>query len=317
MQAKEQYGVKLETELVEKLEQIKYENGFKSRDELLAFLEETYRKTKKLSDEEHLDLSHYDEMEDDAKNAIKDGFELIVTTLKQYTKKTKHIAYELEGEKESLAEDRKGLESQIKDIKISNSEEMKKLSDEHKTYLAKKDDEVISLKGEIRDIIKEKESLKLSLETADKEAINLRSIADNTKLTIDENKHLKEDIKTLTSSHEDKLKEIKTSHSEMIDALHSQTRELQNKNLALNETNGKNISDNRFNEQEISRLNTSIEYLKTEHQKEITAITKKHNDEKYSLKEEILELKKYERENIALQTKLTIISEDLEKKKDK
>jgi len=313
MQTKEQYGVKLETDLINRLEKIKYENGFKSRDELLAFLEETYSKTKKLSEEEHLDLSHYDEIEDDAKNAIKDGFELIVATIKQYSKKTKNAAHQLEIEKVSLSEERIGLESELKDIKISNTEEIKKISNEYKAELIKKDEDIIALKSEIRDISKEKETLKLSLETADKEAKNLISIAENTKLIIDENKQLKEDIKTLSSSYEDKLKEIKNSNSEIIDNLHLQTRELQEKNLALNETNGKNISDNRFNEKEINRLNTNIEYLKTEHQKKITAITKQYNDEKYLLKEEIFELKKYEKENIVLQTKLVIAYEENEK----
>lgn len=313
MQAKEQYGVKLETNLIERLEQIKYENGFKSRDELLAFLEETYTKTKKLSDEEHLDLSHYDEIEDDAKNAIKDGFELIITTIKQYNKKTKHIAHQLEKEKETLSEDREGLENQIKDIKISNSEEIKKITDEYKISLEEKNNEIISLKGEIRDISKEKESLKLSLETADKETNNLKSIANNTKLIIDENRQLKEDIKALTSSYEEKLQEVKESNSKTIDNAHLQIRELQEKNLALNEMNGKNISDIRFNEKEIIRLNASIKHLEEEQQNKIALITKQHNDEKYLLKEEILELKKYERINIELQTKLDILSEDQKK----
>ncbi len=312
---KEQYGVKIDTELVDELEKIKFENGCKSREELLGLLAEVYKNQKNLKEDEQLDLSHYDELEDDAKQAIKDGFELIITTVKQYNKKTKQAAHELEQEKESIAEDRLVLENQLKDIQLAHSGEIKKINEEHKLELKNKENDIVTLKSELQDVSKEKQTLETRLQTAYKETENLKSIAENTQATMNTNLQLQKEIKDLNDLHAEKLDTIKISHSELTNSLNAQIKELQNKNISLIEENSKLSSDNRFNEKELSSLKSDIIHLKSEYQSNLDLISKGYNDEKHLLKEEILSLKSYEKENIALQTKLTMAYEEIERLK--
>jgi hypothetical protein len=302
--AKEQWGVKVEEALFDLLEQIKFEKRFGSRDELLEFLANQYKKQSELQINEQLDLSQYDEIEDEAKKSIKDGFELIITTLKQYNKKTKFQASKLEEEKTSLDEARNVLTNQIKDIQLSHNEEIKKLNIEHNTNLKLKNDEIVELKNIINLEKVKKETIRKSLESLGKEMENLRSIAENTQVVIKENKDLKISIEELKKTHYSNLEkfdkekqELKNSNNEEIKSIRSDMKELQDKYLIVLSDKTEILSINKFNEREIDFLKKQLETQREEHFKEIKKI---ENDNM----NEVIKLKEFEKENIVLKTKL-------------
>lgn len=313
--AKEQYGVKLDPELIDELEKIKFDNGLRNRDDLLALLVNQYNKQKELSFDEQLDLSQYDEIEDDAKKAIKDGFELIVSTIKQYNKKTKFLASQIEQDKELLDEERGSLQDQLKDIKLQHNEEIKKINDEQKDILKLKDEELISLKTEMNEINKEKDELNKNLISMNEEMTNLRSIAENTKAVIDQNKQLNLEIERAKETHAIKVEELSKASKQEIDKLKEELKESQNNYLKILTEKSEISSSDNFNKKELLRLNDVISELKEKQKSDQELLLKQHQVEVEKLKKDILSLKEYEKENIKLQTKLELANEEIKKKK--
>lgn len=305
--AKEQYAVKIEQELFDELEKIKFENGLRSRDELFELLTSTYKKQSQLDVSEQLDLSQYDEIEEDAKKSIKDGFELIITTMKQYNKKNKFHASQIEKDKISLDEKREELENQLKDIKLKHNDEIKKIEEDHKITIKLKDEDILSLRNDINSEKVEKEILKSRLESLNKEMENLRSIAENTKVVIEENKQVNRDIRDMKDNQEQKKKELeedkqnlKNLHNEELKKQRDELKELQEKYLNVLSEKTEIISTNKYHEKELESLKNEIKSLKEDQYKQIQILETNHT-------KEMIQLKEYEKENIILQTKLELL----------
>lgn len=305
--AKEQYAVKIEQELFDELEKIKFENGLRSRDELFELLASTYKKQSELDEEEQLDLSQYDEIGEDAKKSIKDGYELIITTMKQYSKKNKYHASQIEKDKISLDEKREELENQLKDIKLQHNDEIKKIEEEYKNIIRQKDEDMISLRNDINSEKVEKEILKSRLDSLNKEMENLRSIAENTKVVIEENKQVNRDIRDMKDNQEQKKKELeedkqnlKNLHNEELKKQREELKELQEKYLNVLSEKTEIISTNKYHQKELESLKNDMKKLKENQDKQIQILETNHT-------KEMIKLKEYERENIILQTKLELL----------
>jgi len=271
--AQSQYNFKIEDELKEQAEILSKE--FENKEEFLKTLLNTYTRVQANNINTNIDMSKYDDIEENTKKILSDAFKHIIYSIQANNTNNKQLALSVEKDKIAISDERIYHESIIKKLQAEYNQSLLDLKEQHHEELKREAHKLIIAQNDLSEIRDESMKISLQLSSKDKEIEQLKAIAEHTQELRKENKEFREYIDILKKQHHEELK-----------------REAEKLIVAQND-----LSELRDESMKISLQLSSKD-------KEIE-ITNKVQEE---LKKEIARLKLFENENIKLSTKLEMVT---------
>jgi chromosome segregation ATPase len=211
-----QYNFKIESDLRDRVEQALVTSGLSGKSEFLEAMVTVYQTHLASQEESEIDMSRYQQTNDQTKEAIQKAFMHILSTLDYNFSTIKQELVYIDQEKEELTGRSEAIEAEIQKVKLNAHEEQKELTAKHEAERA-------TLIEESRALTNERDQLKASLQRSQKELESMSAIAQQTQRIIEENKELRAN----QAKHNAELESIKEQYQAKIDALERANQELQ------------------------------------------------------------------------------------------
>lgn len=217
-----QYNFKIEDELKAGLEKALEESSAENKSDFLEQMLSAYIVHKSSAVNTDIDLSRYENVNSQTKEAMNNAFKHILATLDSNFSNTKQEAIYLDAERKALAEKEEVYKNEILKFKADTSTELEAVKAEASTLVANAKDKAEYLYSEL-------EAIKESKEELEKEFRNVSAVADQVKFITDENKELREINRTDDTQAKNReaelLKQIKEIAKELTSIKEASFRE--------------------------------------------------------------------------------------------
>ena len=280
--AQSQYNFKIEDDLKEEAETLS--KDFESKQEFLTTLLDSYKTCKSNSSNSDVDMSKYEDIDNQTKSLLNDAFKHIVYTLQQNGSLTRQQLISLEQDKKAIAEEREAFKSQLETIKSESNQELLDAQKLFKLELEAKEIQITKAKdlNTLKDA--QLEELKAKVDVSVMELEQMKVIAKQVELISNENTTLRAELKALNVSSKAMTSDRELKMKELMDLLAEKEKEGYRADIGI-----KNLED-------------AVENLKNEIKLEKASATATQ-----------LEIKKLEKENTVLSIRFEMFKEKEEK----
>ena len=280
--AQSQYNFKIEDDLKEEAETLS--KDFESKQEFLTTLLDSYKTCKSNSSNSDVDMSKYEDIDNQTKSLLNDTFKHIVYTLQQNGSLTRQQLISLEQDKKAIAKEREAFKSQLETIKSESNQQLLDVQKLFKLELEAKEIQITKAKdlNTLKDA--QLEELKAKVDVSVMELDQVKVIAKQVELISNENTTLRAELKALNVSSKAMTSDTELKIKELMDLLSEKEKEGYRADIGI-----KNLED-------------AVENLKNEIKLE-----------KASAAATQLEIKKLEKENTVLSIRFEMFKEKEEK----
>ncbi len=280
--AQSQYNFKIEDDLKEEAETLS--KDFESKQEFLTTLLDSYKTCKSNSSNSDVDMSKYEDIDNQTKSLLNDAFKHIVYTLQQNGSLTRQQLISLEQDKKAIAKEREAFKSQLETIKSESNQQLLDVQKLFKLELEAKEIQITKAKdlNTLKDA--QLEELKAKVDVSVMELDQVKVIAKQVELISNENTTLRAELKALNVSSKAMTSDTELKIKELMDLLSEKEKEGYRADIGI-----KNLED-------------AVENLKNEIKLE-----------KASAAATQLEIKKLEKENTVLSIRFEMFKEKEEK----
>ena len=280
--AQSQYNFKIEDDLKEEAETLS--KDFESKQEFLTTLLDSYKTCKSNSSNSDVDMSKYEDIDNQTKSLLNDTFKHIVYTLQQNGSLTRQQLISLEQDKKAIAKEREAFKSQLETIKSESNQQLLDVQKLFKLELEAKEIQITKAKdlNTLKDA--QLEELKAKVDVSVMELEQMKVIAKQVELISNENTTLRAELKALNVSSKAMTSDTELKIKELMDLLSEKEKEGYRADIGI-----KNLED-------------AVENLKNEIKLE-----------KASAAATQLEIKKLEKENTVLSIRFEMFKEKEEK----
>ena len=280
--AQSQYNFKIEDDLKEEAETLS--KDFESKQEFLTTLLDSYKTCKSNSSNSDVDMSKYEDIDNQTKSLLNDAFKHIVYTLQQNGSLTRQQLISLEQDKKAIAKEREAFKSQLETIKSESNQQLLDVQKLFKLELEAKEIQITKAKdlNTLKDA--QLEELKAKVDVSVMELDQVKVIAKQVELISNENTTLRAELKALNVSLKAMTSDTELKMKELMDLLAEKEKEGYRADIGI-----KNLED-------------AVENLKNEIKLE-----------KASAAATQLEIKKLEKENTVLSIRFEMFKEKEEK----
>ena len=280
--AQSQYNFKIEDDLKEEAETLS--KDFESKQEFLTTLLDSYKTCKSNSAGSDIDMSKYEDIDNQTKSLLNDAFKHIVYTLQQNGSLTRQQLISLEQDKKAIAKEREAFKSQLETIKSESNQQLLDVQKLFKLELEAKEIQITKAKdlNTLKDA--QLEELKAKVDVSVMELDQVKVIAKQVELISNENTTLRAELKALNVSSKAMTSDTELKIKELMDLLSEKEKEGYRADIGI-----KNLED-------------AVENLKNEIKLEKASATATQ-----------LEIKKLEKENTVLSIRFEMFKEKEEK----
>ena len=280
--AQSQYNFKIEDDLKEEAETLS--KDFESKQEFLTTLLDSYKTCKSNSSNSDVDMSKYEDIDNQTKSLLNDTFKHIVYTLQQNGSLTRQQLISLEQDKKAIAKEREAFKSQLETIKSESNQQLLDVQKLFKLELEAKEIQITKAKdlNTLKDA--QLEELKAKVDVSVMELEQMKVIAKQVELISNENTTLRAELKALNVSSKAMTSDTELKIKELMDLLSEKEKEGYRADIGI-----KNLED-------------AVENLKNEIKLEKASATATQ-----------LEIKKLEKENTVLSIRFEMFKEKEEK----
>ena len=280
--AQSQYNFKIEDDLKEEAETLS--KDFESKQEFLTTLLDSYKTCKSNSSNSDVDMSKYEDIDNQTKSLLNDAFKHIVYTLQQNGSLTRQQLISLEQDKKAIAKEREAFKSQFETIKSESNQQLLDAQKLFKLELEAKEIQITKAKdlNTLKDA--QLEELKAKVDVSVMELDQVKVIAKQVELISNENTTLRAELKALNVSSKAMTSDTELKIKELMDLLSEKEKEGYRADIGI-----KNLED-------------AVENLKNEIKLEKASATATQ-----------LEIKKLEKENTVLSIRFEMFKEKEEK----
>ena len=280
--AQSQYNFKIEDDLKEEAETLS--KDFESKQEFLTTLLDSYKTCKSNSSNSDVDMSKYEDIDNQTKSLLNDAFKHIVYTLQQNGSLTRQQLISLEQDKKAIAKEREAFKSQLETIKSESNQQLLDAQKLFKLELEAKEIQITKAKdlNTLKDA--QLEELKAKVDVSVMELDQVKVIAKQVELISNENTTLRAELKALNVSSKAMTSDTELKIKELMDLLSEKEKEGYRADIGI-----KNLED-------------AVENLKNEIKLEKASATATQ-----------LEIKKLEKENTVLSIRFEMFKEKEEK----
>ena len=280
--AQSQYNFKIEDDLKEEAETLS--KDFESKQEFLTTLLDSYKTCKSNSSNSDVDMSKYEDIDNQTKSLLNDAFKHIVYTLQQNGSLTRQQLISLEQDKKAIAKEREAFKSQLETIKSESNQQLLDVQKLFKLELEAKEIQITKAKdlNTLKDA--QLEELKAKVDVSVMELEQMKVIAKQVELISNENTTLRAELKALNVSSKAMTSDTELKMKELMDLLAEKEKEGYRADIGI-----KNLED-------------AVENLKNEIKLEKASATATQ-----------LEIKKLEKENTVLSIRFEMFKEKEEK----
>ena len=280
--AQSQYNFKIEDDLKEEAETLS--KDFESKQEFLTTLLDSYKTCKSNSSNSDVDMSKYEDIDNQTKSLLNDTFKHIVYTLQQNGSLTRQQLISLEQDKKAIAKEREAFKSQLETIKSESNQQLLDAQKLFKLELEAKEIQITKAKdlNTLKDA--QLEELKAKVDVSVMELEQMKVIAKQVELISNENTTLRAELKALNVSSKAMTSDTELKIKELMDLLSEKEKEGYRADIGI-----KNLED-------------AVENLKNEIKLEKASATATQ-----------LEIKKLEKENTVLSIRFEMFKEKEEK----
>ena len=280
--AQSQYNFKIEDDLKEEAETLS--KDFESKQEFLTTLLDSYKTCKSNSSNSDVDMSKYEDIDNQTKSLLNDTFKHIVYTLQQNGSLTRQQLISLEQDKKAIAKEREAFKSQLETIKSESNQQLLDVQKLFKLELEAKEIQITKAKdlNTLKDA--QLEELKAKVDVSVMELDQVKVIAKQVELISNENTTLRAELKALNVSSKAMTSDTELKIKELMDLLSEKEKEGYRADIGI-----KNLED-------------AVENLKNEIKLEKASATATQ-----------LEIKKLEKENTVLSIRFEMFKEKEEK----
>lgn len=280
--AQSQYNFKIEDDLKEEAETLS--KDFESKQEFLTTLLDSYKTCKSNSSNSDVDMSKYEDIDNQTKSLLNDAFKHIVYTLQQNGSLTRQQLISLEQDKKAIAKEREAFKSQLETIKSESNQQLLDVQKLFKLELEAKEIQITKAKdlNTLKDA--QLEELKAKVDVSVMELDQVKVIAKQVELISNENTTLRAELKALNVSSKAMTSDTELKIKELMDLLSEKEKEGYRADIGI-----KNLED-------------AVENLKNEIKLEKASATATQ-----------LEIKKLEKENTVLSIRFEMFKEKEEK----
>ena len=280
--AQSQYNFKIEDDLKEEAETLS--KDFESKQEFLTTLLDSYKTCKSNSSNSDVDMSKYEDIDNQTKSLLNDTFKHIVYTLQQNGSLTRQQLISLEQDKKAIAKEREAFKSQFETIKSESNQQLLDAQKLFKLELEAKEIQITKAKdlNTLKDA--QLEELKAKVDVSVMELDQVKVIAKQVELISNENTTLRAELKALNVSSKAMTSDTELKIKELMDLLSEKEKEGYRADIGI-----KNLED-------------AVENLKNEIKLEKASATATQ-----------LEIKKLEKENTVLSIRFEMFKEKEEK----
>ncbi len=280
--AQSQYNFKIEDDLKEEAETLS--KDFESKQEFLTTLLDSYKTCKSNSSNSDVDMSKYEDIDNQTKSLLNDAFKHIVYTLQQNGSLTRQQLISLEQDKKAIAKEREAFKSQLETIKSESNQQLLDVQKLFKLELEAKEIQITKAKdlNTLKDA--QLEELKAKVDVSVMELDQVKVIAKQVELISNENTTLRAELKALNVSSKAMTSDRELKMKELMDLLAEKEKEGYRADIGI-----KNLED-------------AVENLKNEIKLEKASATATQ-----------LEIKKLEKENTVLSIRFEMFKEKEEK----
>ncbi len=281
-----QYNFKIEEELKAELDKALGESGAENKTAFLQEMVTAFNAHKASTVDTDLDLSKYESVNVNTKEALSDAFKHILTTLDANFSNAKQEAIYIDTEKKALIEKEESFKHDLLELSAEASRNMEVVRSEAKAQVAEADDRAQVAEAKRAEF----EARCVELE---KEFVNVSKVADQVQVVTAENKDLRESMRM-----------DEASNKATVEGLSTQLKILTDKLTEVEQTAFKAEIQTEQKDKEINSLTEQLSAEKEKNTAELTGLKKEFEDK---LLEVTSELSKVQNEYSKALGKLEIL----------
>jgi chromosome segregation ATPase len=264
-----QYNFYIDDELKEKTEKVLADSGITGKPKFLEEMVKVYQIHLASKTDIKIDMSAYQNTNEQSKEAIQKAFTHILTTLDYNFSTLQQDKIYIEEEKQTLDSRTEEVKIEVEKLKLEAHEELKKLT-------VKNELEKSTFIEENKKILEENIKNRELLEKSQKELKSLSSIAEQTNNIMQENKELRANTTELQNNHSLEIDKLKKSHTNLEEQYNTKMDLLRASNEKLQESMNK--KDKELFEATHTLTKCKEDLVKYDKkQKEFEEITSKYN----------------------------------------
>ncbi len=268
-----QYNFKIEEELKAKLEKALDESRADNKSDFLEQMVSAYIVHQSSELNADIDLSKYENVNAQTKEAMNNAFRHILTTLDGNFSNTKQEAIYLDAERKALVEKEEVYKNEILKLKADTSTELEAVRAEASTLVANAKEKAEYLSSEL-------ETAKASKEEIEKEFANVSKVADQVRFITNENKELREINRTSET-------QAKTKEAELLEQIKEITDEL----TSTKEASFREEIESKNKDKEIQALKDQLAQVTKSSDKNIASLKAEYKADAEALNKELIEVR--------------------------
>lgn len=266
-----QYNFKIEDQLKARLEKALEESGAENKSDFLEQMVSAYIVHQSNTVNANIDLSKYENVNEQTKEVMNNAFRHILTTLDGNFSNTKQEAIYLDVERKALTEKEEVYKNKIFKLKADTNTEIEAVKTEASKLFSDAKETAEHLSSKLQ-------TLKASKEALEKEFANVSKVADQVQFITNENKELREVNRTGEAL-------AKNKETELLNQIKSITGEL----TSAKEVSLKEEIESKNKDKEIKALKDQLAQMIKTSDKSISLLKAEHKAETEILNKELLD----------------------------
>ncbi len=266
-----QYNFKIEDQLKARLEKALEESGAENKSDFLEQMVSAYIVHQSNTVNANIDLSKYENVNEQTKEVMNNAFRHILTTLDGNFSNTKQEAIYLDVERKALTEKEEVYKNKIFKLKADTNTEIEAVKTEASKLFSDAKETAEHLSSKLQ-------TLKASKEALEKEFANVSKVADQVQFITNENKELREVNRTGEAL-------AKNKETELLNQIKSITGEL----TSAKEVSLKEEIESKNKDKEIKALKDQLAQMIKTSDKSISSLKAEHKAETEILNKELLD----------------------------
>ena len=247
-----QYNFYIDVKLKDKVEKVLAESGIEGKPKFLEDMVNIYQIHLASKADMEIDMSVYQNTNQQSKETINKAFKHILTTLDYNFSTLQQDKIHIEKEKQVLINRKQEIEAEVEKVKLAAHEELKEV-------ISKYELEKSTLIEEREKLSKENKSNLDLLNKSYKELESMSSIAKQTSSVMEENKKLRDEITKLQKSYQTDIVELQKKHL----AEQEQTKKrLETKEIEFKQTQEQLQKDIDSKDKELFKVSHTLERCK-------------------------------------------------------
>jgi chromosome segregation ATPase len=214
-----QYNFYIDDELKERVEKTLINSGISGKPKFLEEMVKVYQIHLASQTNIEIDMSAYQNINDQSKEAIQKAFAHILTTLDYNFSTLQQDKIYIEEEKQKLDSRTKEVDGEIEKLKLKAHEEIKELT-------VKNELEKVTFIEENKKVLEESRRNRELLEKSQKELKSLSPIVEQTSNIMQENKELRVSMAELQNNHNLEIDKLKASNEKLQKSMNKKDKEL-------------------------------------------------------------------------------------------